>query len=410
MLMLGLVPASAQQQRDVRVVNTFRPHWYVTLNPIGGQYTLGEVDFESLTSWNMQATVGYEFNPIIGARLSVNGWTSKAGTDETFKSDGSQMTPRMTWKWNYVAPSVDVTVNLSNIIMGNYNPKRPFILGAFVGLGANIGWDNGDAWSHYDNIYVNKGTTYDYARGFEPFRYIWSAKEKAYPGGEPGQTVKVKDGDTQTLLNVRFGLTGDIRLSDRFSVNLELQANTLSDRYNSKRAGNTDWYFNALAGLRMNLGKTYTSKTVCAKKDEPKVIERVVERIVEKPVPCPETKPAPEPQKIAETNFGPLRRDVFFTISSTKVDPSEEYKIRELGSYMQQNANAKIQITGYADKGTGNAKGNMSLSQRRAAIVADKLANEYGIDRSRMTIDYKGDTVQPFEEDVKNRVSICIAQ
>lgn len=39
---------------------------------------------------------------------------------------------------------------------------------------------------------------------------------------------------------------------------LEGNANITTDKYNSKKAGNADWYFNALAGLRINLGKSHT--------------------------------------------------------------------------------------------------------------------------------------------------------
>jgi hypothetical protein len=42
--------------------------------------------------------------------------------------------------------------------------------------------------------------------------------------------------------------------------------------------------------------------------------------------------------------------------------------------------------------------------------VVDALVNNYGISSSRISSDSKGDTVQPFAEHVKNRVSICIAQ
>ena len=105
-----------------------------------------------------------------------------------------------------------------------------------------------------------------------------------------------------------------------------------------------------------------------------------------------------------------MRRDIFFTISSTQIDASEQAKVQELAEYMKKYPNSKIVITGYADKNTGNAVGNKSLSERRAATVADALNKQYGIDRSRMIIDSKGDTVQPFNEEVKNRVTICIAE
>ena len=80
-LALGIMSASAQEQQTIEV---FKPHWYFQLQG-GAQYTLGERDFGDLISPNAQVTVGYNFNPLVGARLSVNAWQSKAGStiDET---------------------------------------------------------------------------------------------------------------------------------------------------------------------------------------------------------------------------------------------------------------------------------------------------------------------------------------
>ena len=52
---------------------------------------------------------------------------------------------------------------------------------------------------------------------------------------------------------------------------------------------------------------------------------------------------------------------------------------------------------------------NERLSKNRAEAVATML-KEKGIDNQRITIDYKGDTVQPFATIEENRVSICIAE
>ncbi len=85
-------------------------------------------------------------------------------------------------------------------------------------------------------------------------------------------------------------------------------------------------------------------------------------------------------------------------------------KVDDIANFLKANPNAKVSITGYADKGTGNATINRSLSQRRAAVVVRTLKEKYGISESRITSDFKGDTEQPFAENNKNRVSICIAQ
>ena len=76
---------------------------------------------------------------------------------------------------------------------------------------------------------------------------------------------------------------------------------------------------------------------------------------------------------------------------------------------MNKYPNAKINITGYADKKTGNARINDRLSKQRSEAVA-KALQEKGIAADRISISSKGDTVQPFSVNEENRVSICIAE
>ena len=370
LLMLGFVSASAQEP-ELKTEYVFNPHWYVQVQPLGLQYTLGEVGFGDLKSYNAQVTVGYQFDKIWGARLAINGWQSKGGTeyfnlDQTYK-----------WSWKYVAPTVDLTANLSNLVCG-YNPTRLFNLSAFVGVGANIGFDNGEAKSVKRSVLQRHDFS---ASNNVPMDYVW--------------------GGVKTRLVGQAGLMGDFRLSDKVSVGLEVSANTLSDRYNSKRAKNADWYFNALAGVKVNLGSAYSTREV--KGCESRVIEKIVEKVVEKPVYIDKIV---EVEKKAE----PLRRDVFFAINSSRIANTETQKIQDIVNYLNANPNAKVTITGYADKGTGNAKINERLGRERAKIVTDRLVKEYKVDPSRIITDSKGDTEQPFAENDKNRVSICIAE
>ena len=53
---------------------------------------------------------------------------------------------------------------------------------------------------------------------------------------------------------------------------------------------------------------------------------------------------------------------------------------------------------------------NERLGKNRANVVADRLVKQYKVDRSRIIVDSKGDTEQPFAENDKNRVTICIAE
>ena len=182
-------------------------------------------------------------------------------------------------------------------------------------------------------------------------------------------------------------------------VGAELSATTLSDKYNSKKAGNPDWYFNALVGVKVALGQTHTTKVIPA----PKPVEKIIERIIEKPAPAP--APKTETQAVEE-NF---RRDIFFPIGNTNIAKSQTTKIAEIVKYMKENPDAKITLTGYADKGTGSAAFNDKIAARRAQTVYNTLAAK-GVARSRMIKQSKGSRVQPFEENDMNRVTICIAK
>ena len=364
---LSCVSASAQEAD--KTVNVFTPHWYAQAQ-IGGQYTLGEIGFGKLLSPNAQVGVGYNFNKVVGARLSLNAWQSKAGQNvagNVYK-----------WKWNYVAPMVDATFNLTNLFC-EYNPDRLVEVGVFGGIGANIAWGNDEAADAKAAILKSEAATEALKYGATPLENLW-------------------DG-TKTRFVARVGANVDFRVSDRVKLGVELSANTLSDKYNSKKAGNPDWYFNALVGAKIALGKTHTTKTIPA----PKPVEKIIERVIEKQiVPAPvETK-----KEVAAEEF---RRDIFFTIGNSVIAQSQASKITEIVNYMKENPDAKITLTGYADKGTGSDAINDKVAARRAQTVYNALAAK-GVAKSRMIKKSAGSRVQPFSENGMNRVTICIAK
>jgi outer membrane protein OmpA-like peptidoglycan-associated protein len=376
LLLAGVLSASAQEEYP-KTVYDHNPYWYIQLQG-GAQYTLGEIDFSDLISPNVQVALGRQFSPVFGARLAVNAWQSKAGIESaanTYK-----------WKWMYVAPGIDLTFNLSNLFCG-FNPNRIFNFSVFGGLGANIGWDN-----KIDDIKAAAAALYPLtttATGTsENTQYAWD-----------GTKVRVFG---------RAGVAADFKVSDAVTLGLEVNANTLSDRYNSKKAGNWDWYFNALAGVKINLGKTYSTRTIEAPKVPEKVVERVIERVVEKPAPqvVEPTRAVAEKKEVEDTKF---RRDIFYLkAGKTWIDKSEYKKVKEVADYMKEHPNCTVEITGYADRGTGNPKINNNLSQRRAQAVANMLMRNYGIKKNRIKVDYKGDTIQPFAKEIENRVAIAI--
>lgn len=201
-----------------------------------------------------------------------------------------------------------------------------------------------------------------------------------------------------TIAALALGTVSDFRVSDAVSIMVEGNANILNDRYNSKKADNPDWYFNALAGLRINLGKGYTKK---APEPEPEPApEPVKEEVV-----AQEPAPAPAPVQKVE----PIRRDVFFRINRYLVTTQEQSKVEDIVNYLNEHPDAKVTVTGYADAGTGNNVINDRIAKRRADAVT-KMLMDKGVAADRITTDSKGARVQPFAENDKNRVSIMIAE
>lgn len=346
----------------------FNKHAFLNLQG-GAQYTLGEAKFDKLLSPNVQLGLGYQFSPVFALRLQANGWQSKGGwngyelarTGNPFTAD---------YKFNYVAPGLDLMFNLSNLFCG-WNPNRVFNVTAFLGGGANIAWKNDEV----------------------------NAIAKTLKNLDNYQLQNLWDG-TKVQPYGRGGVELAFRLGDAVSFLIEGNANILSDKYNSKKADNPDWYFNALAGFRINLGKTY-------KKTEPmpEPAPVVEEHVAPAPAPAPEVK-----EEVVETKVEPFRRDVFFLINSAKIRATEASKIKEMVDYLNANPNAKVSVTGYADAGTGNNRINDRLGRLRAQIVVKTLKVKYNIAADRIISDSKGARVQPFAQNKKNRVTICIAE
>ena len=349
----------------------FQKHAFLNLEA-GAQYTLGEAKFSKLISPNIQIGLGYQFTPIFGARIQANAWQSKGGWNG-FRTQIGAAPYTNDYKWKYVAPGIDFMFNLSNLFCG-WNPNRVFNLTAFVGGGANFAWGNDDA----NNI----ASTLKNLDAYN-LEYVW-------------------DG-SKTRLFGRGGLEAAFKLSDAVALTIEGNANILSDKYNSKNHSGkkmkADWYFNALVGLKINLGKTYNKILPPPPAPEP---EPEPQPVVE-----PEPAPAPAPAPVV---IEPIRRDVFFLINKTEIRAEEAQKVKDIADYMAKYPESKVVVTGYADAGTGNDKINDRLAAGRADAVVKSLVNDYGIAQDRITYDSKGSRVQPFAENDLNRVTICIAE
>ena len=332
----------------------FDPYFFMQIQG-GVGHTIGEGDFGDLISPAAALYVGYKFNPWFGLRAGLSGWQGK----------GVWASPYQEYKFNYLQGNVDAMFDLCNLF-GKFKAKRVVNPYLFAGIGVNGAFNNDEAVALHNAGY--------------PMANLWT--------------------DSKVFVAGRMGLGIDFRLADRVNFNIEANGNVMSDKFNSKKAGNADWQFNLMAGFTIKFGKGYKKTEPVYYEPEPVVTpEPVVEK---KPEPVVEKKPEPV---VVE----PIKRDVFFELNSSAIRASEMGKIDELVKFLNENPNAKVEICGYADVKTGNENINMRLSQKRADATAEALKAK-GIAADRIKVEYKGDTEQPYSVNEQNRVAICVTQ
>ncbi len=346
---LALTVVSAQAQDEV----VFNPHWNLRAQ-LGAGYSIGEADFGKLISPAGALSVGYEFTPVFGLRLGASGWQARGGMAALQEA----------YKYNYVQGNLDATFDIMNIFC-DFKADRLFSPYVFAGVGLNYAFNNDEAVA-----ISNSGMT---------MGHLWE--------------------DSKVFAAGRMGIGTDIRISDCVAFNVELNSNILSDKFNSKDAPTPDWQINALAGFTFTFGKSYKtiSKPAPAPKPAPKPAP-VKEEVKEKPAPAP--KPAVKKEETV---------NVFFKIDSSKIETDEAGKIDEIVKYLNADSSSKVSLTGYADAKTGYSAYNQKISEKRTEAVRQALIAK-GVSESRIVTASQGDSVQPFSDNDKNRVVICVVK
>lgn len=339
----------------------FNPHWFMQVQA-GASYTLGEGPFGKLVSPAAALSAGYQFSPVWGLRFGLSGWQSK----------GAWVSPQTTYQYKYLQGNVEATLDLANLF-GRFNPRRTVNPYLFAGVGLNGAFDNDEANALNDSGYR--------------LGNIWSGSKVSVAG--------------------RLGLGVNFRLSDCVLFGVEVNANMLSDKFNSKKAGNLDWQFNALGGFTFRFGKNHKKTRTAAAVPSPAPAPAPAPAPTEEQPAVKET-PAPAPAVVAEKP-AEMRENIFFRIGSSQIRASEEAKVDALIDYLMANPASNVEIIGYADSATGSQAVNLKISRLRAESVAAALKRA-GIAASRISAEGRGDTAQPFPGVEKNRVSICIAK
>lgn len=338
-------PAMAQESSATEKDYKPFPHMFIGIQG-GGQTTFTNYNNAKLITPNTAVSLGGWFTPVVGSRLHVSGMWNQGGFkggDNDYKYD-----------YKYVTTDFDLMLNLVTLFgRKDYYPVNLYLIG---GIGLNYAWDNDDAFVHKTDM------------------------PRAYK-------------DDLFSHNARVGAQLDVNLHKNVSLNLEVDANSLGDRFNSKVNGSDDWQLTASLGLAVKFGYKKAKKAVAAP-----VEEEWATRM--------DTIWYDDVVESARVEDGKMTWNVFYPID--KSDFRAEAQLKAIGEFLKDHRECKVDVKSYADKGTGNPSYNKKLAAQRAEKAVKALVDA-GVPKSSITSSSYGDTVQPFSENDKNRVSIIVA-
>ena len=293
------------------------------------------------TSWGGAIAVGKWFTPGLGLRTKLQAWNAK----EVGPTNPTQ-------KFKYWTLNEHIMFNLSNLLCG-YNPTRVWNVIPFIGGGVSRNCsDNAYAmqlsagiqssWRLCKkvNVYAEVGLN-RLEKDFDGFS----------GGVESGRGWKGADNNLYLELGLNLNLgkgtwekTPDV---DAIKALSQSQIDALNAQLNDANSENT------------------RLKNMLAEEQKNNETQKNTKEFVNTPV------------------------SVFFNINKAKIASQKDLvNVKALAKYAKDN-NRKLTVTGYADGATGSAAFNQSLSEKRAATVADQLV-KMGVSRDMITTVGKG--------------------
>ena len=378
--------AAAALSFSAKAQDEFYPGWHLGLQG-GVNYVTSNnwtIDYLKHISPNGQIGLEYDFTPVFGLRGTLSGPIG------TFPNAGK------VGKFNYAQLGLDAMFDIANIF--SYKSTRFLSPYVFLGAGAN-------------------------------YRF---------------KTDKV-DGTFGPA--VRAGLGFNIRLSDAVKFVIELQDNAQNNKFNTldddtffggnilhwKRPFKWDDNFAALAGLKIDLsaGKRKAAAAAAAAAAAEAAAQAEAARLAAERAAAERAaaeraaaeraaaeraaaeraaaERAAAERAAAAARNAQAEESVYFDLNKSVLKADQQSKVDHIISVLRQNPNATVTISGYADKATGTAKRNMTLSEERANVVK-KALTDAGIAANRITTEFYGDTKQVSGIPEQNRVAVCITK
>lgn len=351
---------------------------YLT-NPVKDNWTFGiggGVQFESskftspVITPAMDIYVTKWFTPVIAARFGYTGFT---GVDRY--KDGFDYTPNGLGNHAYWSGAYD-----SNSKLLKYN--RSF-------FHVDVMWN-----------FVNTIWGYQYNRFFTSSLYF----SGGYMRLAPGKLADVGDNE----FAIGLGLYNAFRLTDHFTLTLDIRSNSYSARYQTSEGGRV---LNPVAtiGIAYTLNKWYWNRSrpievardeaiISAELSEAKAIKEAAKAAVAEAKEVETRKELEEVREelaqlkvLSEDEFAKLAADsgtiLYYEINVAKLSPSEQKHFDEfVSNTLARDPHHIFEIIGSADKGTGTEEINQGLSAGRAENIKELLMKKHNVPEDRIVI------------------------
>ena len=282
------------------------------------------------------------------------------------------------YKFTVFAGYFDALVNFTNIVY-KYKESRRFNLVGIIGLGYNRSygfekeklavWKEGVKYISTDG---NSSQTFRYDVSTEPANYFAA----------------------------HVGFQGRYKFNDAWDFTAEVTMNGTDDRYNGHEYDRVyDTYVDILIGAQFHFKDSHDRRRFhYVKHLESDVLARLAqmasdanEKLNDANMMMPEIY---EKVRLSEA----LQTTISFYVDRYYITEAQKKNLKSVANFLATHPDINLIVTGYADVETAYPAYNLRLSQRRAQAVYDMLVGEFNVPKERLRIDFKGDTVQPYDQ------------
>lgn len=273
---------------------------------------------------------------------------------------------------------LDGLINFTNIFY-KYKESRKFNLIGILGLG------------------------YNYSFGFNKNKLnYWSTQGTTYKKGDDIKTLapyKFENTGDRNYFAAHVGLQGRYKVSPAWDIIGEVTFNGTDDLYNGIAYDRVyDTYFDVQIGAQYHFKDCHGRRRFhYVKHLNEAVIERL-DKMIDDENENLNNANNMMPEIIENVNLSEaLQTTISFYVDRYYITDAQKKNLKSVATFLETHPDINLIVTGYADIETAYPAYNLRLSQKRAQTVYDMLVNEFNVPKNRLRIDYKGDTVQPYE-------------